>query len=170
VPRTFPLNRAVPIPLRPKYTQENHELTLKNMPCQGGGVDMLHLTNSAFSNLSTIHKMQYQPLISIHDRPGWLVKEEEFHIDINGNPISESGLLPKPEVILQAAHLEATAAVYTSLNLDAIPKPYAFFDGIDIDDRLRLDPLSLYDTPSNKEGFPIAPWNVEAYEKKMAKA
>jgi hypothetical protein len=162
-PRTHILNRAIPIPLRPRYQSGKDELTLKNIPCQGGGVDQLHLIHSEVWRLSQYLDAKYQPLMSIHDRPGWLFAEEEFNgkdpITLPSGKVLPAGI-SKAELILQAAHLLTVAKTYDKLGIDAIPKRYAYFDGLDIDNRMRQYPTLGYDTPSLPQGFPIAEYNL----------
>lgn len=161
-PRTPILKRAIPIPLRPRYQTGKDELTLKNLPCQGGGVDQLHLIHSEVWRLASFLGAKYQPLMSIHDRPGWLFAEECF--DTSTQIVLPSGTalpsgISKAEVIVQAAHLIAVAELYGSLRIDALPKKYAYFDGLDIDNRMRQYPTQTYETASTPGGFPIMPYN-----------
>jgi hypothetical protein len=143
VPRTPMLKRALQPSLRRSYSNPKMERTLRNFPVQSSGTDIMH-SHFSFMRVWAEHTDTFlQPAIAIHDRLGWMCKEED---------------LPKVKDAVQAGHIYCIGEFYSSLGLKAMPNTYMLFDALEVDDRIRSNPLDPCTTVSNPNGFEPSRW------------
>lgn len=138
VMRTLLFNRAQSYPLERQYRGGGAEMTLGNWPIQSTGSDFLRGTFGLVNLLKG--NLDIRPICSIHDMVCFIV------------PIADA---EKGVAILQAAHLWLVSKFYANLGYTQIPENYGLFDSVEVDNRLRLNHLDPYVTPSNPDGFPV---------------
>lgn len=152
--RTIILEYKIPASLNSRFTGKDFHTTKQNWQIQSAGVDILHLTFTAMRAYINEWKLDARLCVSRHDEVRYLVKNE--HIDYLA-------------LALQLTHLRVVAYVYAQIGLEGVPQSQAWFDSIDVDDRLRKEVYLKCETKSTPEGFPLKGyvWDVNSLKKKL---